>query len=132
MNTLLDHVGVTDDIFFSASEVSDNLQYYHPTKSPIAVDWVSGYQLDHSASMILSRFLKSSKPVWSKDSLAKIDIEYRSPLLAKQVQLLYGKVVLYKPIFKNVKYVGLTIVYQFLRRVIFSHFHVDPTGGHMR
>ena len=51
--------------------------------------------------------------------------------MANRVQLLHGKLVQYKPIFKDVKYVGLIIVPLSLRRVIFSHFHAGPTGGHM-
>ena len=130
-NNLLDHVGVTENIAFSASEVSDNLQCYHLTKSPTAVDWTTTYRQDSSTSVILDAFTNSSKPVWSKDRLAKVDLEYRSHLVADRVQLLHGKLVQYKPIFKYVKYVGLIIVPLSLRRVIFSYFHAGPTGGHM-
>ena len=43
----------------------------------------------------------------------------------------HGKHILYKSIFKNVKYVGLIIVPLSLRRLIFSHYHAGPSGGHM-
>ena len=45
--------------------------------------------------------------------------------------MLHDKIVLYKAIFKNVKYVGLIIVPLSLCRLIFIHYHTGPSGGHM-
>ena len=60
-----------------------------------------------------------------------MESEYCSHLLFKRIKLLRSKFVLYRPILKDVKYIGLIIVPKGLRRAIFSHFHVDPTDGHM-
>ena len=63
-NALLDHVGVTtDDTSFCVSEVSDNLQCYHLTKSPTTVDLTSAYRENSSTSVILDAFTNSSKPI---------------------------------------------------------------------
>ena len=74
-NALLDHVGVTDNIAFSASEISDNLQCYNLTKPPTTVNWTAAYRQDSSTSVILNVFTNSSKLVWSNDFLDKADLE---------------------------------------------------------
>ena len=51
-NTVLDVVGFTDDITFSASESSDNFKCYHSTKSPTTVGWTESYALDKSTQII--------------------------------------------------------------------------------
>ena len=56
---------------------------------------------------------------------------YHPHLKSHHINILHGKLILYKAIFKHVKYVGLIIVPLKLRRLIFSHFHAGPSGGHM-
>lgn len=48
-----------------------------------------------------------------------------------RIQYQDGKLLLFKPIFKDVKFVGLIIVPQDLQRKIFSHYHAGQVGGHM-
>ena len=129
-DSLIDHVGFTDDITFSASESSDNFQCYHMSKSPTALDWTSAYGKDANTAIILSKLLAETKSLWSDACLSKVDIEYRSHLKHTRVRIIHNKVLL-KPVFKQIKYVGLIIVPTELRRVIFSHFHVGPSDGHM-
>ena len=45
--------------------------------------------------------------------------------------MLHDKLVLYKPIFKDIKYIGLIIVPEQILRGFFSHYHAGPSGGHM-
>ena len=45
--------------------------------------------------------------------------------------MLHGKLVVYKPIFKDEKYISLIIVLASLRRIIFSHYHAGTSGDHM-
>ena len=49
----------------------------------------------------------------------------------KTVHTLHDKLVVYKEIFKNRKYVTLIVVLEPLRHSIFSHYHASPNGGHM-
>ena len=58
-------------------------------------------------------------------------MEYRANLKASLIYRLHDKLVLYKPIFRNVKYIGLIIAPLSFRRIIFSHYHAGPRGGHM-
>ena len=53
MSTLIHHVGFTDDVTFSESETSDNLQCYHLSKSPTATDWTKAYSKDKDTATIL-------------------------------------------------------------------------------
>ena len=74
---------------------------------------------------------KPPTPNWPHAILSIINPKYRSRLLSNMIQLLHDKPVLYKPIFKDVTYIGLIITPVSLPCAIFSHFHAGPTGGHM-
>ena len=63
--------------------------------------------------------------------LGDIEPEYRSRLSANLIKALHHKLVLYKPVFKDMKYIGVIIVFKTLRRRIFSHYPGGPSGGHM-
>ena len=58
-------------------------------------------------------------------------MEYRANLKASLIYKLHDKLVLYKPIFRNVKHIGLIIAPLSFRRIIFSHYDAGPRGGHM-
>ena len=63
-NILINHVGFTDDVTFSASELSDSFQCYHMKTSPTNLDWIAAYQLEYNTNKILTRLLAKKKPVW--------------------------------------------------------------------
>ena len=63
--------------------------------------------------------------------LQEIQAEYHQHLKTDFVRMLHDKLIVYKPIFKDVKHIGLIIVPSSLRRIIFSHYHAGPSGGHM-
>ena len=92
-NALTDHVGISDDLIYRESEVSDNLQCYQMKKSPTATDWTSAYFLDPSTNIILTALMMSPKPNWPHTILSTIDSKYRSHLLSNRIQLLHGKLV---------------------------------------
>ena len=60
-----------------------------------------------------------------------IQTEYHQRLKNDCIRMLHNKLVIYKPVFKNLKYIGLIIVPEPLRRIIFSHYHAGPSGAHM-
>ena len=128
---LSQHAGVSADITFNASEISNNVQCYQINRSTTTPDWVSAYTSDPSTCAIYEAMLHPKEYTWSTSVLAVIDSEYYLHLISLRIQLLHGKLVCYKPILKDVKYVGLILVPSSLRCAIFSHFHAGPTGGHM-
>ena len=101
------------------------------TKSPIALDWKAAYRKDADTNRILNKLLAETKPVWSETCIPKVDVEYRSHLKCNCIRIIHHKLVLLKPIFKDIKWVGLILVPTDLRQVIFSHFYAGPSGGNM-
>ena len=79
----------------------------------------------------MSALTKNKKPAWTPVMLDKVAVKYHSPLKSQHIYLLHDKLILYKAIFKHVKYVGLIIVPKNLRCLIFSHFHAGPSGDYM-
>ena len=130
-DSLIDHVEFTDDITFSGSESVDSFQYYHMTKPPTALDWTAVYRKDSDTNRILNKLLAETKPVWSEACISKDDVEYCSHLKCNRIHVIHHKLVLLKPIFKDIKWLGLILVPAELRWVIFSHFYAGPSGGHV-
>ena len=129
---LVDITGFADDQRYSASESVDSYQCYQLTAAPTSLDWTSAYHKDSNTSVIYSQLSATSKPVWSNALLNQVkDQEYHTHLKTDSIRMLHGKLIVYRPIFKNLKYIGLIIVPLSLRRVIFSHYHAGPSGAHM-
>ena len=131
LSTLINHVGFTDDVTFGASETSDNLQCYQLAKSPTATDWTAPYFKDEDTAIILRHLLSDAKAPWSISALANIHPEYCSHLKCSRFQILHDKLILIKPVFQDKIFMGLIVVPTGLRRLIFSHYHCGPSGGHM-
>ena len=128
---LVDIVGFPDDILYSASESVDSYQCYQLTASPTSMDWTSAYNKDNDTRIIHSQLSITSKPIWSQSLLKEIQPEFHQHLKGDCIRMLHNKLIIYKPIFKDIKYIGLIIVPTSLRRVIFSHYHAGPSGAHM-
>ena len=101
------------------------------TRSPTTMDRTAAYNKDPSTRAMLNTVSQRKHTPWSAQLLSTINSEYRTPLTNGSIQLIHNKLILLKPIFKDVKYVGLIIVPEDLRRVIFSHYHAGPSGGRM-
>jgi len=57
--------------------------------------------------------------------------EYKLMLAKGLIAIVNDKLVYFKPILMNMKYVTLLIVPENLRKPIFSHYHAGPSTGHM-
>lgn len=101
------------------------------TKPPTTLDYTASYRKDNITSAILTTLLAEEDPLWSVVSLSKVDVENRVHLKNKRIRLIHHKLVLLKPIFKDVKYVGLIIVPAELRWINFINFRAGSSGGHM-
>ena len=101
------------------------------THSPTTSDWKAAYHKDSDTKLILEEPQKQKIPSWSSDILNQITPEYCLHLKCTQIKYLHDKLILMKPIFKNIRYVGLIIVPLELRRVIFSHYYAGPSGEHI-
>ena len=131
LSQLTEATGFVDDIVYGNSEHTNNHQCRHIAASPTSLDWTHAYKEYPSTVIMMCAFTKTKNPVWSVDTLHKVELEYYSSLIAATISLLYDKLVLYKPVHRNKKYITLIIVPRSLHRKIFSHFHVSPSGGNM-
>ena len=129
--SILDSCGISDLFVHTSPEHCNSAECYSFTTSPSTLDWLSAYSSDPSLSAIKSYL--STKPTLppSKNILSTIAPSYHTALLEQRIIILHDKLVLLKPIFKNEKYVALTIVPPSLCQSIFDHFHSGPTGAHM-
>ena len=74
---------------------------------------------------------KIKNVTWTAAHLKPISPGYKTVLKEGRIQTLHEKLVLYKLILVNHRYVALTIVPQSLRRSVFSHLHDGPSGENM-
>ena len=128
---LLYYTSFLDDFVYAESETVDNCQCYHMTASSTTMDWKKNDSKDKSTQIIMPIFDTIAKPSWTPALVQHVEVEDRVNLKASLIYKLHDKLVLYKPIFNYVKYIGLIIVSLSLRRIIFSHYHAGPSGGHM-
>ena len=101
------------------------------TAPPCTLDWTSAYYADEDTEAIISHLATHKPNDWSADTLARVNKSYHPFLKQGQIQTVHGKVVLFKPIQMNTKYVGLVVVPHDMRRKLFDHYHAGPSGGHM-
>ena len=68
---------------------------------------------------------------WTSDELTVVGPGYKLALQQGRVLVVDQKLVLFKPVFQQTRYVGLIIVPSSLRRQVFSHYHAGPSAGLM-
>ena len=105
--------------------------FYFTSKYPEILYWSKAYMNDKDTNMMLKNNQKLKNVKCTVDQLKLIIPGYKTSLKEVIIQIFNGKLVLYKLILANHQYVELIIVPQSLRRVLFSHFHAGPSGGHM-
>ena len=128
---IVEHAGFADDMLYDESETLDMYQCYQMLAEPTDMNWIDAYNQDPSKRIMMSTLSCDTKTIWTKDQLDSIELEYRLNLRTHFISFLYNRMAVYKPVFKNVKYVGLIIVPYSLQRIIFSHYHSGPSGGYM-
>ena len=77
-------------------------------------------------------YFHSHKPINIPDKIINnVGMGYQQHLKKCLIGLVGNKLMLFKPLTMDTKYIGLIVVPQSLRRTLFDHFHVGPSGGHM-
>ena len=69
--------------------------------------------------------------MWSQHKLATVENSYRQHLQEQRIMPHDRKLLILKPIFHHVRFIGIIIIPTSLRSKIFSHYHAGPTCGHM-
>ena len=98
---------------------------------PTVLNWKSAAEEDADMSKIIAA-LEKHKPTEIPPPIIKdVNMGYQKLLREGHLQMLHGRLVLYKPILMESKSVTLIVVPQSLRHTLFDHFHSGPSGGHM-
>ena len=94
-------------------------------------DWDAAYASDPDTRTMM-QCLKAHKPTQVPATVIEsVGMGYRQNLKKGLIGLVGNKLMLFKSLVMNTKYVGLIIVPISLRRTLFDHFHASPCGGHM-
>ena len=130
LSYLVEATGFLETLVYG-SDHADAHQFYKISASPTSIDWKAAYMEDISTKIMLPMLQRNENPTWSEDELASLEVEYRAFLKERHIGILHDKLVYYKPIFRDSRHIALIIVPKLLRRMIFSHYHAGPSGGHM-
>ena len=68
---------------------------------------------------------------WPPAVLKDVNRKYHIILKQGQPQIMNIRLIFYKPVMMNIKYLALIYVPQSLRKLLFDHYHYGPTGGYM-
>ena len=105
-------------------------QCYFTTAPPDILDWKSAYGDDMDTKLILQELETKKDTNWTVENLKQTSAGYKTSLKDGIIRIFNKKLVLYKHILANNRFVALIIVPTALRRKIFIHFHAGPNGGH--
>lgn len=140
-NSFMSHVtaigGIQDKLLFSDDVHHNSIQCYFVKPIPTPHDWFSAYQSDPVTNSILavlginkaSQAIKSPPPSPAKD-VKHINSCFQTFLLSGGISYASGRITVYKTIPLMNRTVALIVVPQSMQRLIFTHYHASPSGGH--
>lgn len=105
--------------------------YFTKSAPPTVLQWPEHYAKDTSTAALIQGFTSHLGKSWTATELSSIHKSYHSALRSNEIRFMDGKLFLFKPVFQTLRYIGLIIVPESLRRPLFSHYHCGPTGAHM-
>lgn len=120
-----------EDIYFGNFEICETTKCYFTKGPPELIKWSQEYDIDKTTRAILQGLQHRKGKNWCPEKLQDIHHSYHSSLRKGQIQLVDGKLIFFKPIFPDIKYIKLIIVPEPFRQKLFSHYHASPIGGHM-
>ena len=105
---------------------------YLEGKSPThTLNWKSGCNTYNDTKTRLGTLPVSGGKFLPDNVIMSVVISYRQHLRKTLIHIMGDKLVLFKPVNMQSKYITLLLVSQPLRRKFFSHYHTGPSGGHM-
>ena len=131
ITNLLSELGILDKFVQSSSIHCDTIQCYFTNHKPETLAWKSSYTSDPNTSSIMHGLTTHKATEWTSDELTIAGPGYKQALQQGRILIVDQKLVFFKPIFQQTRYIGLIIVPLALRRKIFSHYHAGPSAGHM-
>ena len=131
ITNLLSELGILDKFVQSSSVHCDTIQCYFTKQTPETLDWKAAYESDINTSAIMRGLTLHKATEWTLEEITTAGSGYKLALQQGRILMVDQKLVFFKPIFQQTRYVGLIIVPSALRRKIFSHYHAGPSAGHM-
>lgn len=109
------------------------MQCYHYSEKPndSILNWTIAYQEDNTTRALLSILTHHKANEIPSAVISTAPAEYKTMLAKGLVAILNDKLVYFKPILMNMKYVTLLIVPENIRKQLFAHYHAGPSAGHM-
>ena len=118
-------------------ERTDSIYYYDVTAtcclhSPSTlIDWPTAYSKDNDTSIIISTLKLNKLSSIPSVTIQNIHMSYLTHLTKGNIVLLRDKLLLFKAKATNSKILSLMIIPTTIRRTLFDHYHVGPSGAHM-
>ena len=100
-------------------------------KSSETLDWKCTYNDDTSTSYLVYGLTTHKAIEWTNGELKIAGSGYKLAVQQGRILIIDHKLVFFKPIFQQTRYIGLIIVPTYLFRPMFSHYHAGPSAGHM-
>ena len=128
-----DHFSFADMLVASDDAHTDVFQCLTISTKPAphTLDWMDAYNGDPMSKLMISLSQSKTKLRLQDAQTKQVPSCFRQAIVDRHIQFVQGKLVLFKSILTNTKYVGLIIVPPSLRRPLFNHYHAGPSGGHV-
>ena len=107
-------------------------QWYLNSVSPSSLlDWKSAYSEDVDTNKIRAT-LRTHKSISIPAAVIQnVHTSYRNHIKKGHIVLLGEKLLLFKPINMDTKFISLILVPLSICRKLFDHYYAGPSGGHM-
>ena len=124
---------IEDNFVEGQDEQVFTVQCYHMSTPPVdqVLDWTTAYQNDNTTRALLSILEQYKAHEIPSAVISTAPVEFRTMLTKGLVAILNSKLVYFKPILMNERYVTLLIIPESLRKPLFDHYHAGPSAGHM-
>ena len=110
-NYLLEKSVISDSLTYATSKITSTAQCDFIKQSPTSTLYLSSsYISDPNTDIIINILKQYSKDMWSQYKLSTVETRYRQHLQEQRIMLHDVKLILLKPIFKNVRLMSLIVV----------------------
>ena len=115
ITNLLSELGILDKFVQSSSVHCDTIQCYFTKQTPETLDWKAAYESDINTSAIMRGLTLHKATEWTLEEITTAGSGYKLALQQGRILMVDQKLVFFKPIFQQTRYVGLIIVPSALR-----------------
>ena len=124
---------IEDNFVEGQDEQVFSVQCYHTSKDTDTriLKWDEAYRSDATTQTLLNILSQHKANEIPSEVVATAPVEFRTMLEKGLMAIVQDKIVYFKPILMNEKYLTLMVVPENLRKILFDHYHAGPSAGHM-